>query len=114
MTTKSPGQATGLENHNNIEQEKLKIKAGSIDAQVNADVRLAKGSDAVSGRTRPKPESARRIQGVLQVVPVQVGQRVPAGTNLARVAVPGRLKAELHIPKRRPRTSSSDSASVDT
>jgi len=39
------------------------------------------------------------IQGVLQVVPVQVGQRVPAGTNLARVAVPGRLKAELHIPE---------------
>ena len=39
------------------------------------------------------------IDGVLQVVPVQVGQRVPAGTNLARMAVPGRLKAELRIPE---------------
>jgi HlyD family secretion protein len=81
VTTKiSQVEATELENRNNIEQEKLKIKAGSIDAQVNA-------------------ESARVSQKEAMVVPVQVGQRVPAGTNLARVAVPGRLKAELHIPE---------------
>ena len=55
------------------------------------------------------------IDGVLQVVPVQVGQRVPAGTNLARVAVPGRLKAELRIPETQAGTSKSDSiATVDT
>ncbi|MBI2834754.1 MAG: HlyD family efflux transporter periplasmic adaptor subunit [Acidobacteria bacterium] len=35
--------------------------------------------------------------GVLQQVPVEVGQRVAPGTNLARVANPGRLKAELKI-----------------
>ena len=39
------------------------------------------------------------IAGVLQVVPVEVGQRVAAGANLARVAAPGRLKAELRIPE---------------
>jgi HlyD family secretion protein len=39
------------------------------------------------------------IPGVLQEVPVQVGQRAPAGTNLARVAQPDRLKAELRIPE---------------
>ena len=38
------------------------------------------------------------IAGVLQIVPVEVGQRVSVGTNLARVAAPGRLKAELRIP----------------
>ena len=37
------------------------------------------------------------IQGVLQVVPVEVGQRVTPGTNLARVADPKRLKAEIKI-----------------
>jgi HlyD family secretion protein len=37
------------------------------------------------------------IQGVLQVVPVEVGQRVTPGTNLARVADPKRLKAEIRI-----------------
>lgn len=37
------------------------------------------------------------IAGVLQEVPVEVGQRVAAGTPIARVADPDRLKAELRI-----------------
>src|SRR5215467_5213921 len=37
--------------------------------------------------------------GVLQLVPVEVGQQVAPGTNLARVADPSRLKAELKIPQ---------------
>jgi len=39
------------------------------------------------------------IAGVLQVVPVEVGAQVTPGTNLARVADPARLKAELKIPE---------------
>jgi HlyD family secretion protein len=39
------------------------------------------------------------IPGVLQELPVQVGQRVTAGTVLARVARPERLKAQLQIPE---------------
>ncbi len=39
------------------------------------------------------------ISGVLQVVPVEVGAQVMPGTNLARVADPARLKAELKIPE---------------
>jgi HlyD family secretion protein len=35
--------------------------------------------------------------GVLQLVPVEVGARVAPGTNLARVANPKKLKAELRI-----------------
>lgn len=35
--------------------------------------------------------------GVLQLVPVEVGQQVSPGTNLARVADPTRLKAELKV-----------------
>ncbi len=37
------------------------------------------------------------VEGVLQQLPVEVGQRVAMGTNLARVANPGKLKAELNI-----------------
>lgn len=37
------------------------------------------------------------MRGVLQVVPAQVGQQVGAGTNLARVADPTRLKAEIRV-----------------
>jgi HlyD family secretion protein len=39
------------------------------------------------------------IPGVLQELPVQVGQRVTAGTLLARVASPEKLKAQLNIPE---------------
>jgi HlyD family secretion protein len=39
------------------------------------------------------------IAGVLQQVPVEVGQRVSPGDNLARVARPDTLKAELRIPE---------------
>jgi HlyD family secretion protein len=53
--------------------------------------------------------------GVLQVVPVDVGQQVATGANLARVADPSRLKAELKIPE----TQAKDilpgqTASIDT
>ena len=37
------------------------------------------------------------LDGMLQLVPVEVGQQVAPGTNLARVANPGRLKAEIKI-----------------
>lgn len=37
------------------------------------------------------------LTGTLQVVPVDEGQQVAQGTNLARVASPGRLKAEIKI-----------------
>jgi HlyD family secretion protein len=37
------------------------------------------------------------ITGVLQLVPVEVGQRVTPGTNIARVADPKKLKAEIKI-----------------
>jgi HlyD family secretion protein len=39
------------------------------------------------------------IHGILQRVPVEVGQQVAPGTNLARVANPERLKAEVKVPE---------------
>jgi HlyD family secretion protein len=55
------------------------------------------------------------INGVLQLVPVEVGQHVTPGTNLARVADPKKLKAEVKIAE----TQAKDvvigqSASIDT
>jgi HlyD family secretion protein len=37
------------------------------------------------------------MNGVLEQVPVEVGQQIAQGTNLARVADPTRLKAQLRI-----------------
>jgi HlyD family secretion protein len=53
--------------------------------------------------------------GVLQVVPVDVGQQVAPGANLARVADPSHLKAELKIPETQAKDiQPGQSASIDT
>lgn len=39
------------------------------------------------------------MNGVLQILPVEVGAQVQPGSNLARVADPRRLKAEIRIPE---------------
>ena len=54
------------------------------------------------------------FSGVLQVVSVEVGQQVAPGANLARVADPSRLKAELKIAETRPRTLKSASSPKST
>jgi HlyD family secretion protein len=55
------------------------------------------------------------IEGVLQVVPVEVGQHVVPGTNLARVADPKRLKAEIKIAETQAKDIAiGQKASIDT
>ena len=55
------------------------------------------------------------IEGVLQLVPVDVGQHVTPSTNLARVADPKHLKAEIRIPETQAKDISiGQPASVDT
>ena len=39
------------------------------------------------------------MAGVLQAVPVEVGSQVTAGTNVARVADPAQLKAQVRVPE---------------
>lgn len=39
------------------------------------------------------------MRGVLQAVPVEVGSQVAAGTNVARVADPEQLKAQVRVPE---------------
>jgi HlyD family secretion protein len=53
--------------------------------------------------------------GILQEVPVEVGQSVTPGTNLARVAQPGRLKAQLQIAETQvPAVTLGQPARIDT
>ena len=55
------------------------------------------------------------IKGVLQVVPVEVGQQVTPGTNLARVADPKQLKAEIKVAETQAKdVAIGQKASVDT
>lgn len=83
-----------------IERERIAKFEQTIAAQLAADrARLDQLRNAADLRRRQAEGLHLRagIAGVLQQVPVQEGQQVVAGTNLARVAKPGDLMAELRI-----------------
>jgi HlyD family secretion protein len=85
-----------------IEEERFKQSRRSNEAQIDAQRARVDQMRALYELRRRQVESLKvraGIPGVLQELPVQVGQRVTAGTTLARVARPEKLKAELRIPE---------------
>jgi HlyD family secretion protein len=67
----------------------LAVKEAEVD-RIRAQAKLRRDeADALSVRAG--------MPGVLQVLPVEVGAQVQPGANLARVADPARLKAEVRI-----------------
>jgi HlyD family secretion protein len=67
----------------------LAVKEAEVD-RIRAQAKLRRDeADALSVRAS--------MPGVLQVLPVEVGAQVQPGANLARVADPTRLKAEVRI-----------------
>ncbi|MFT3828285.1 MAG: HlyD family efflux transporter periplasmic adaptor subunit [Opitutaceae bacterium] len=83
-----------------IEQKRLDLARRTRDAQIAP-------KEAEVARLRAQCELARRdadalhvragVAGVLQALPPEVGQQVAPGSNLARVADPTNLKAEIRI-----------------
>jgi len=83
-----------------IETERVAKFQSTVRAQIDADnARLGQLETTLALRKRQAEALAVKAgtTGVLQQVPVQEGQQVTAGTNLARVARPDVLRAELHI-----------------
>jgi len=74
----------------------------SSDAQLAAQrarVEQMRGTYELKRRQVESLKVRSGINGVLQELPVQVGQRVTPGTVLAKVARPESLKAELKVPE---------------
>jgi len=85
---------------NQISKDQLASKADSMRAQIAVQQSLVDQARAVLQLTRRQRDELKvraGLDGVLQLVPVEVGQQVAPGTNLARVANPSRLKAEIKI-----------------
>jgi HlyD family secretion protein len=85
-----------------IERERLRKTQSANQAQLAAQrarVEQARALYALRQRQLESLKVRAGIPGVLQQLPVEVGQRVTPGTNLARVARPEHLKAELRIPE---------------
>lgn len=83
-----------------IERDRLSQFAQSMDAQLASQrARLEQARNSYQRRLDQTASLQVRavIAGVLQQVPVEEGQRVGLGTNVARVARPDELQAELRI-----------------
>ncbi len=83
-----------------LDMERLSSAKQSIDARIRVQEATVSQARAVSDLQASRMAALKvtpGFSGVLQQVPVEVGQRVGPGANLARVADPGRLKAELKI-----------------
>jgi HlyD family secretion protein len=96
----SRSQAQELKNRFEIEQKRLEIAAQNVNAQMapqQAEVDRLRTLYELRRRQLDELKVRAGIAGTLQVVPVEVGQQVQAGTNVARVANPKSLKAELRI-----------------
>ncbi len=96
----SKAKAEELEKRLLVDQERLNIKRESIEAQLSVQRSKIEKLKALQQLKRSQQDQLRvraGADGVLQEVPVQVGQRVAAGTVLAKVVQPERLKAELKI-----------------
>ncbi|HEV8318787.1 MAG TPA: HlyD family efflux transporter periplasmic adaptor subunit [Vicinamibacterales bacterium] len=93
-------RAEELKTRNEIEGQRLATAKESIEARIRvqqAAVDQARAIAQLNERRLADLKVRPGFSGVLQQVPVDVGQQVAPGQNLARVADPGRLKAELKI-----------------
>jgi HlyD family secretion protein len=83
-----------------LEGERTKIAADSAKARLAAQQAKIDEQKALYHLKKTQVDALHvraGIDGVLQLVPVDVGQHVTPGTNLARVADPKKLKAEIKI-----------------
>jgi len=85
-----------------IERKRLDIQAKSNDAQL-AVQRAQIDKLAALAKLRSNEVEALKVRagaaGVLQELPVQVGQQLAAGSIIAKVAQPEHLQAELKVPE---------------
>ncbi len=115
---KSKATAEDLANRDKIEKQRLDIGVGAIKAQLAVQQATVEQLRALFELKKSQVESLRvkaGVRGILTQVAVEPGQRVVAGTLLAKVVQPEKLKAELKIPETQAKdVAIGQLASVDT
>lgn len=85
-----------------IEQKRYRFAQDSIEPQLAVKQAEVDRLRAVARLRRDEVGALAvraGVDGVLQLLPVEVGAQVNPGVNLARVANPARLKAEIRVPE---------------
>ena len=101
-----------------LEQERLQMATDTVEAQLaveRAEVDRLRTLYVLRQQQVADLHVRAGMPGVLQQVPLDEGQRVATGTNLARVGNPAELKAELRITETQAKDIQiGQSAAIDT
>ena len=115
---RSRDRAEELKERLAIEQQRLQFIEESMRAQMAAQQAQVERLEGITEFQRQQTESMRvkaGTRGVLRELPLQEGQWVNPGGNLAVVVQPGKLKAELRIPETQARdVTIGQTAAIDT
>jgi len=99
-------QATNLATRNEIEVKRLGIAQDEVKARLKSQEEKISQLRTNSDLKRKQVDQLKvraGIDGVLQLLFVEVGQQITPGFTIARVANPNRLKAELKVAETRVR-----------
>jgi HlyD family secretion protein len=106
LVKQKKGQVAELKNRLSVEQKRLEISRAGVKSQLapqEADIAQRKAAAELQSRRLDDLKVKAGMRGVLQCVcstpttQVERGAQVGPGSNLARVADPSNLKAELRI-----------------
>ncbi len=115
---RSKDKALELDSRLNIERQKLAVLKVSMTEQLAAQRAQIERLKAVAEFRKQQVESMKvkaGERGLLQELPLELGQWVTPGVVLAKVVQPGRLKAELRIAETQARdVSLGQLARIDT
>ena len=107
-----------LASRDEIEQKRLAFAKDSIEPQIASKQAAVDQAKQLAKLKLDQVEALHvkaGMSGVLQQLPVQIGQRVKVGDNLARVADPSKLKAQIKIAETQAKDIQIDQpASIDT
>jgi HlyD family secretion protein len=102
QTSRSRILAGQLGERAEIEEQRLAALDSAVNAQLEARQARLRQLERAAEERRIAADSLQvraGLAGVVQSVPVQEGQQLAPGANVARVAKPGTLYAELRIPE---------------
>jgi HlyD family secretion protein len=114
----SEGKAQEMDTRNKIEDQRLDINEKAIASQLAVQQAKVEEMRALADLKQQQLQRLKvkaGVAGVLVELPLQVGQHVLPGTELAKIVQPNHLMAELKIPETQARdVQIGEPASIDT
>ena len=114
----SQGKADALTTRDDLEKKEISINQQALETQLAVQKAKVEQARALAQLKQHEVDALNvraGIEGVLVQMPLQMGQHVPVGTELAQIIQPGQLKAQLKIAETQARDIQPDQpAEIDT